>query len=467
MGDLPLPALARPGGLRSAQNAVEHPPLTSSLEPSDASAVLDVLRQAVEDNSLAKGTVFTAIANTARVMSGADGTAMASRQDGAIVCQARSGEMAPPLGAPLNSETGISGECIRTAATLVCDDAWSDDRVDFEVCYNLGIRSIAVVPLRGPTGVFGILEAFSSRASAFEKDKIDSLLALAEIAELAYERETAPPVQSPAVKRSLKFVPASVNYKAAIKNVLETSKRHWYVGPALVALLLIGIIIRMSWRQTGAEIAASTTASHSQPSPTAPAPEAATLPSSKPDSAVSVKRVERGQSKSPLKNAADLERDTDNAQPASSINLLPSRSESKSADVPNNSTGAADSDSPPTVEFSSSQTPSQLTQLGVSSEALPQFGAAVSQGFVAPVLIQKVTPSYPQQARGQRVSGTVVLDATISPDGSVRKATVVSGFPILAASALSAVREWRYKPAMLNGKKVETQERVTVVFNLP
>lgn len=467
MGDLPLPALARPNALRSAQNTVEDPPLTSSLEPSDASAVLDVLRQAVEDNSLARGSIFNAIADAARVMSGADGTALASRQDGAIVCQARSGEMAPPLGAPLNSETGISGECIRTAATLVCDDAWSDDRVDFEVCYSLGIRSIAVVPLRGPTGVFGILEAFSSHASAFEKDKIQSLLALADIAELAYERATAPPTQPLAVKQALKFAPGTVDYKLAIKNALETSKRHWYVGPALVALLLIGIVVRLSWRQTGAEIAANTTASHSQPSPATPAPETPALPTAKPNSAVSVKRVERGQSNTPLKNAADLEHDSDSAKPAHSIKLLPSRSEGKPAEVPSNSTGSADGDSPPTVEFSSSQTPSQLTQLGVSSETLPQFGAAVSQGFAAPVLIQKVTPTYPQQARGQRVSGTVVLDATISPNGSVRKATVVSGLPILAAAAVSAVREWRYKPAMLNGKQVETQERVTVVFNLP
>jgi len=467
MGDLPLPALDRPSGIHSAQDTVGNPSVISSLDSPDASTVLDVLRQAVAENTLAKEPLFHAIADAARVMSGADGTAMACRQDGSIVCQARSGEMAPPLGAPLNSETGISGECIRTASTLVCDDAWSDDRVDFEVCYSLGIRSIAVVPLRGPTGVFGILEAFSSRAAAFEKDKIDSLLALADIAELAYERETAPKVKKPAALASAKFAPAAVDYKAALNKVLETSKRHWYVGAALLALLLVGTIIRLSWRHTGTEIAGGATASHSQPSATTAAPEAASPASSKPDSAVSVKRVERGSDKSPLKNAADLEREANRAEPAHPTKAAPPRSEAESTDAPATSTGAPDNDSPPKVEFSSSQAPSQLTQLGVNSEALPQFGAAVSQGFVAPVLLQKVTPMYPQQARGQRVSGTVVLDATISPDGSVRKAVVVSGLPVLANAAVSAVREWHYKPAMLNGKRVETQERVTVVFNLP
>ncbi len=467
MGDLPLPALARPGDLRPAQDHSEDESVTSSFESSDTSTVLDVLRQAVEENSLAKGSVFNAIADAARVMSGADGTAIASRQDGAIVCQARSGEMAPPLGAPLNSETGISGECIRTAATLVCDDAWSDDRVDFEVCYSLGIRSIAVIPLRGSTGVFGILEAFSSRAAAFEKDKINSLLALADIAELAYGREVAPAVQGQTAKIAGKFPVASVDYKAAIASVLETSKRHWYVGAALIALLLIGIIVRLSWRQTGAEIAASTPASVSQPSATTSAAGPSTAATAKPDSAVSVKRVERAQGKSPLKNAADIQPDAENVQPARSIKLAPAKPENKTATTTSDATSAADSDSPPNVEFSSSQTPTQLTQLGISSETLPQFGAAVSQGFVAPVLIQKVTPSYPQQARGERVSGTVVLDATISPNGAVRKATVVSGLPILATAAVSAVREWRYKPATLNGKQVEAQQRVTVVFTLP
>ena len=467
MGDLPLPALDRPSGIHSAQDTVKYSSLISSLDSPDASTVLDVLRQAVEENSLAKHSVLNAIADAARVMSGADGTAMACRQDGAIVCQARSGEMAPPLGAPLNSETGISGECIRTASTLVCDDAWSDDRVDFEVCYSLGIRSIAVVPLRGASGVFGILEAFSSRAAAFEKDKIDSLLALAEIAELAYERETAPKAKKPAATASAKFAPAEVDYKAALNKVLETSKRHWYVGAALLALLLIGTVIGLSWRHTGTEIAAGTAPSHSQPSATAVAPEAASPASAKPDSAVSVKRVERGSDKSPLKNAADLEHEANRAEPARRTKAAPSRSETESTDTPATSTETSDSDSPPKVEFTSSQTPSQLTQLGVNSEALPQFGAAVSQGFVAPVLLQKVTPTYPQQARGQRLSGTVVLDATVSPDGSVRKAVVVSGLPVLANAAVSAVREWRYKPAMLNGKRVETQERVTFVFNLP
>ena len=372
--------------------------------------------------------------------------------------------MAPPIGVAVDSDSGISGECIRSAATLVCNEAREDDRVDAEVCYSLGIRSIAVVPLRGRMGVFGILEAFSAKPAAFDTEKINSLIALAEITELAYEREVSAPAQTPAADRSAMFAPPPVAFTNKIKAALDSSMRYWVVGAAVVALLVIALVVRMSWRQTGAEIAASSSASHPVSAQNIAATSPQPIPALKPDASIPVRQVERGQNKIPLKNASDIQ-PADNAGSTTSIKLLPS--EAKPAASPSISAPNTDGDAPPAVEFASTDTPNQLVQLSTTSEQLPQFGAAISQGYVAPALVQKVNPMYPQQARVQKITGSVVIDATIGPDGSVRKIAVVSGVPILASAAANAVREWRYTPAMLDGKRTEAQQRVTVVFSLP
>jgi TonB family protein len=82
-------------------------------------------------------------------------------------------------------------------------------------------------------------------------------------------------------------------------------------------------------------------------------------------------------------------------------------------------------------------------------------------------LIRKVEPTYPHEARVQRLAGSVTLDATIAEDGSIRAAKIVSGPPLLAAAAAAAVRQWRYTPSRLNGKPIEVQRQITIVFKLP
>jgi protein TonB len=81
-------------------------------------------------------------------------------------------------------------------------------------------------------------------------------------------------------------------------------------------------------------------------------------------------------------------------------------------------------------------------------------------------LVNKVEPQYPPIAKTAHVSGTVVLHAIIAKDGSVEKLQFVSGPALLMASAMSAVKEWRYRPTMLNGQPVEVDTTVQVVFSL-
>ena len=81
-------------------------------------------------------------------------------------------------------------------------------------------------------------------------------------------------------------------------------------------------------------------------------------------------------------------------------------------------------------------------------------------------LINRVTPSYPPLARQTRISGTVRLHAIIGKDGSVQSLTLESGHPLLVQSALDAVRQWRYRPTLLNGVPVEVDTTIDVIFSL-
>lgn len=82
------------------------------------------------------------------------------------------------------------------------------------------------------------------------------------------------------------------------------------------------------------------------------------------------------------------------------------------------------------------------------------------------MLVRQVQPIYPQIARTAHISGTVVLHAIIAKDGTIQELQYVSGPPLLMRAAMDAVREWRYKPTLLNGEPVEVDTTISVVFTL-
>jgi protein TonB len=82
------------------------------------------------------------------------------------------------------------------------------------------------------------------------------------------------------------------------------------------------------------------------------------------------------------------------------------------------------------------------------------------------MLIRRVEPLYPQLAVQLRREGRVELHAVISTDGSIQSLEVISGDPLLIRSALAAVREWRYRPTILNGQPVEVDTHITVIYTL-
>ncbi len=81
-------------------------------------------------------------------------------------------------------------------------------------------------------------------------------------------------------------------------------------------------------------------------------------------------------------------------------------------------------------------------------------------------LIRKVQPEYPALARSARIQGAVVLQAVISKQGMIENLRVLTGHPMLVPAAIDAVRQWRYRPYILNGEPVEVETQVTVNFSL-
>ncbi len=97
---------------------------------------------------------------------------------------------------------------------------------------------------------------------------------------------------------------------------------------------------------------------------------------------------------------------------------------------------------------------------------VPIKPVSISAGVAVGLLIKKTEPIYPPIAKSARVSGTVVLQATISKSGAVTNLHVVSGPAMLRQAAAEAVRTWRYRPYKLNNDPVDVDTTVNVIFSL-
>lgn len=90
----------------------------------------------------------------------------------------------------------------------------------------------------------------------------------------------------------------------------------------------------------------------------------------------------------------------------------------------------------------------------------------VSQAVMQGMAETRVAPIYPPDAKAARIQGSVVLKAIIGKDGTIENLSVISGHPLLTPSALDAVRQWKYRPYLLNGSPVEVETQVTINFTL-
>jgi GAF domain-containing protein len=128
------------------------------------------------------------IAERAQVITAASGAAVALRRGNEIVCRARAGRTAPDLGVRLQTDSGISAECVRTGEVLVCGDSESSPHVDLATCRRMGVRSILVAPLRYFRRTLGLFEVLSSAPFAFDHQDIATMQLLAGMTVAAISR---------------------------------------------------------------------------------------------------------------------------------------------------------------------------------------------------------------------------------------------------------------------------------------
>jgi len=130
---------------------------------------------------LSEGGMLAALAKLVMDSVGADGIALAYAVDGAVVCRASCGNHAPPVGTPVNLNSGIGAQCLREGKTVTCSDTETDPRVNKNVCRAIGVRSMLAVPLRRAGQVIGVAQAFYSEPNAFSDAAIAELEASSEL----------------------------------------------------------------------------------------------------------------------------------------------------------------------------------------------------------------------------------------------------------------------------------------------
>jgi putative methionine-R-sulfoxide reductase with GAF domain len=143
--------------------------------------------------------VLQLITERATSLTGVGGAALALFAGDQMICRARAGELAPPLGVPVDIKQGLSGECVRSGLPVSCDDTENDPRVDPEVCRALGIRSLMAVPVVSDFRVVGLLEIFSPRPRAFTPADETVLSRLVELIPNTHREEIRPEMMQPAV----------------------------------------------------------------------------------------------------------------------------------------------------------------------------------------------------------------------------------------------------------------------------
>jgi TonB family protein len=442
---------------------------------------------------LALEIVLNEVVEQACLTTGATGAAIALERDREMVCRASSGATAPQLGSRLDAASGLSGECIRTHRTQRCDDVLADLRVDLEASQRLGVRSIMVMPLLREGELVGLFELFSSLPEAFRtRDELTIEALTARILnDLKRSAEPLPPPPPPqsldvpveepvAVFETQEVIPAIPEEIAQ-----ETTEDSWprgfdFVtwalrGAVLACAVLLAVLLSLHPGKPRAMArphpVAPPTAAGNTSATISPPLQADTSGKQKEDNTVAHSSSASPRSSTPSTSPSP----TSSISPTSSTPSTSSKVGVKPAPV-----GSllvfengkeifrmppARNDTIPKQTASPSIVPESGLQRASSEEPekLVEFSPAAAEDG----LLHRVEPEYPEDARQQKIQGTVELEVEIGRDGVVEDAHVVSGPPQLAKASTDAVKQWRFKPRLVNGRPEPMQTRVTLNYKLP
>lgn len=366
----------------------------------------------------------------------ASAAALALAREGEMVCRASTGQHAPDLGIRLNTRDGLSGACLSTREPQLCLDTETDPRVDAAASRRLGIRSMLIVPILDRDELIGIIEVFSPDPDTFSPTH-DMLLesfarTCTRLRQLALDLAESTP-QSEGELLLPDRPPLALAVPPTLRKV-RTNSDMWALvlgGLVIISAVALSFMIgsRIGWVGSSA--------------PNAPAGTGA--------------------------SATDSSRTTD-SQPAKKNNsgALPKGSNSAAVNPSPDSNGLVVYDQGKVV-FRMKPAPRAAQNKATSESSVAPQPAVVwlAPDIAEQRLKQRVEPLYPAEARAAHRSGDVMLEVMVSTDGSITSVRTLTGDPLLAEAAATAVREWRYEPYRLQGRTAEFQTNVTLKFALP
>lgn len=413
------------------------------------------------------------ITEEARIRTGASAASIVLQRDREWICRACSGENAPALGDRVHGDSGLIAECIRTGHTQLCDDSASDPRVDVETCRALDIRSVIAIPLVYRESLLGVLMAVSPKPHAFGREQ---QLALEAFPQAAVER-----IVQAAESSEVSAKPAEPELKSIAPELANVEEIAGFAGRTVSDENSASNFHRMADGPTN-------------DSHRTPRVHVRNLWGGQREEAQSIKfatwmlaiillgiggfliatAAQRLLVKNPAYSSPHI--DSSENPPSATMTVVPSTPPPESIDGDRKIATTNDSATPgrpastilPLHSADSTVPSMQEGSLVVYENGKEIFQLPASHEIARTAgVIYRVEPRYPAQAKAQGVQGQVVLDVLTTQDGSVSQLKLISGLPALANAAITAVKQWRFRPHVVNGQPVETQTRISIDFKLP
>ncbi len=432
--------------------------------------------------NLALEVILNEIVQRACITADASGAAVILERDGEWVCRASSGTGVPELDARLSGDSGLTAECIKTRRVQRCDDTEKDSRVDIEACRRLGVRSLIMLPILQAGKLIGVFAAFSPRVSAFGEEQERDLRLLSSDVIRSLELTSEPPpsieektekmpapertgvkqigaqtpaVGNPAIENKLQEKVIAIEPRDRLgplpENVPVEERKEFkiatWVLTGVVLLFAVFLTVVASQRFFGGKTTRRNVPGQSQPQGDLASQSNENRDNENQGAAASGRTGDRPSENATAGNSAIEAGSLTVYENGKEVFHLPAATEK------HDSNGAVASGE-------------SVADKSVSAAQAPRI-YELSPEEAQRELLLRVEPVYPEQAREQGVEGIVVMRVRARRDGRVRDVKLVGGQPLLVEAAMAAVKQWQFKPHLVNGQPVETQTRITLVFETP
>ncbi|HZR65542.1 MAG TPA: TonB family protein [Terriglobales bacterium] len=393
----------------------------------------------------------------------------------------------PPV---VSSQTGLPARSANMPSSL------------FEAEQKKGPEPVPAIGVKhaNPNAGFASSSSGAAAAPAMAREKADQVGTAATETRTAHEIKSAPPLAThDPIFADTSFHPqAEPNIPTILSHARRPapssgsgSKIFWIIA----CLLVVGVGGFFAWRKFqpmryvhfGARQAESTASSspapiQGEPQDTKPSPDLTVAPDAQPSSPstapasgnVPTLSVSQGTSSAPegfpTKERIDISIPAETPEPEPTVATKPLQVNRRAASTTAEEQPAS-APAPPTLVLpSSSGSDSELAKIVDTNVVVPKPTPGtlrISQGITQGLLVKRVPPEYPMAALQMRREGVVELLASIGKNGAITKVRVLAGDAALAKSAVDAVRQWKYRPYLLNGEPVEIETQITINFKMP